>query len=324
MQAFTLAQPRDTQAAIAAATQAGSKYIAGGTDLLQLAKDNVETPERLVDLEALNASRIHAGSDRLRLEPLARMSDVAAHPEVMTRWPVLSQALLASASPQVRNMATMGGNLLQRTRCGYFRDTGFACNKRAPGSGCPAINGENRMHAILGGSDQCIATYAGDMAVALIVLDAELELTGPNGKRTVPIGDFHRVPGDTPHIETALSLGEMITGIDIPASAAAKRSHYLKVRDRASFEFALVSAAVALDLDGGRIGSVRVAAGGVGTKPWRLPEVEAALTGKQADPATLKAAADLADAGAKSASMNAFKQVLLRRTVLRALQTVSA
>ena len=240
---------------------------------MQLAKDNVETPERLVDLEVLNASRIHAGRDRLRLEPLARMSDVAAHPEVAARWPVLSQALLESASPQVRNMATMGGNLLQRTRCGYFRDTGFACNKRAPGSGCPAINGENRMHAILGGSDQCIATYAGDMAVALMVLDAELELTGPNGKRTVPIGDFHRVPGDTPHIETVLLPGEMITGIDIPASAAAKRSYYLKVRDRASFEFALVSAAVALDLDGGTIRAVRVAAGGVGTKPWRLPEV---------------------------------------------------
>ncbi len=324
MQAFTLTQPRDTQAAIAAASQAGSKYIAGGTDLLQLAKDNVETPERLVDLEVLNASRIHAGSDRLRLEPLARMSDVAAHPEVVSRWPVLSQALLASASPQVRNMATMAGNLLQRTRCGYFRDTGFACNKRAPGSGCPAINGENRMHAILGGSDQCIATYAGDMAVALIVLDAELELTGPNGKRTVPIGDFHRVPGDTPNIETVLSPGEMITGIDIPASAAAKRSYYLKVRDRASFEFALVSAAVALELDGGRTRAVRVAAGGVGTKPWRLPEVEAALTGKQADPATLKAAAGQAGAGANPAGMNAFKQVLLRRTVLRALQTVSA
>jgi xanthine dehydrogenase YagS FAD-binding subunit len=324
MQAFTLTQPRDTQAAIAAATQAGSKYIAGGTDLLQLAKDNVETTERLVDLEVLNASRIHAGSDRLRLEPLARMSDVAAHPEVAARWPVLSQALLESASPQVRNMATMGGNLLQRTRCGYFRDTGFACNKRSPGSGCPAINGENRMHAILGGSDQCIATYAGDMAVALIVLNAELELTGPNGKRTVPIGDFHRVPGDTPHIETVLLPGEMITAIDIPASAAAKRSQYLKVRDRASFEFALVSAAVALELDGGTIRAVRAAAGGVGTKPWRLPEVEAALTGRQADPATLKAAAEQAGAGAKPAGMNAFKQVLLRRTVLRALQTVSA
>jgi xanthine dehydrogenase YagS FAD-binding subunit len=183
----------------------------------------------------------------------------------------LVPGLLASASPQVRNMATMGGNLLQRTRCGYFRDTGFACNKRAPGSGCPAINGENRIHAILGGSDQCIATYAGDMAVALIVLDAELELTGPNGKRTIPIGDFHRVPGNTPHIETVLAPGDMITGINIPASAAARRSYYLKVRDRASFEFALVSAAAALDLDGGTIRAARVAAGGVGTKPWRLP-----------------------------------------------------
>jgi xanthine dehydrogenase YagS FAD-binding subunit len=324
MQAFTIIQPRSTQAAVAAASQARAKYIAGGTDLLQLAKDDVETPERIVDLESLNASRIQASSDRLRLEPLARMSDVAAHPEVVARWPVLSQALLASASPQVRNMATMGGNLLQRTRCGYFRDTGFPCNKRAPGSGCPAINGESRTHAILGGSDHCIATYAGDMAVAMTVLDAELELTGRDGRRTVPIGDFHLVPGNTPHIETILEPGEMITGIEIPASAAAKRSHYLKVRDRASFEFALVSVAVALDLDGRTIRGVRVAAGGVGTKPWRLPDVEAALAGREADTATLKAAADQAGLGAKPTAMNAFKLVLLRRAVLRALQTVSA
>jgi xanthine dehydrogenase YagS FAD-binding subunit len=324
MQAFTIIQPRSTQAAVAAASQARAKYIAGGTDLLQLAKDDVETPERIVDLESLNASRIQASSDRLRLEPLARMSDVAAHPEVVARWPVLSQGLLASASPQVRNMATMGGNLLQRTRCGYFRDTGFPCNKRAPGSGCPAINGESRTHAILGGSDHCIATYAGDMAVAMTVLDAELELTGRDGRRTVPIGDFHLVPGNTPHIETILEPGEMITGIEIPASAAAKRSHYLKVRDRASFEFALVSVAVALDLDGRTIRGVRVAAGGVGTKPWRLPDVEAALAGREADTATLKAAADQAGLGAKPTAMNAFKLVLLRRAVLRALQTVSA
>jgi xanthine dehydrogenase YagS FAD-binding subunit len=324
MQAFTLTQPHDVPAAIAAGSQARTKYIAGGTDLLQLAKDNVETPEQLVDLEVLGASGIQASSDRLHLEPLARMSDVAAHPDVVKGWPVLSQALLASASPQVRNMATMGGNLLQRTRCGYFRDTGFACNKRVPGSGCPAIEGENRMHAILGGSDHCIATYAGDMAVAMTVLDAELELTGRDGKRTVPIGDFHVAPGDTPHIETVLRPGEMITGIDVPASAAARRSYYLKVRDRASFEFALVSAAVAMELDGRTIRTIRVAAGGVGTKPWRLPEVEAALTGKPVDAATLKAAADQAGAGSKPASMNAFKLVLLRRTVLRALQTVSA
>jgi xanthine dehydrogenase YagS FAD-binding subunit len=324
MQAFSLLQPRDIQSAVAASAQQGGKYIAGGTDLLQLAKDNVETPTRLIDLEALEMSGIHAGVDRLRLEPLARMSDVAAHPAVVKGWPVLSQALLASASPQVRNMATMGGNLLQRTRCGYFRDTGFACNKRVPGSGCPAINGENRMHAILGGSDNCIATYPGDMAVAMLALDATLELTGPAGKRAVGIGDFHTAPGDTPHIETVLTPGEMITAIDIPASAAAQRSHYLKVRDRASFEFALVSAAVALDLDGGTIRGVRVAAGGVGTRPWRLPEVEDALTGRQLDDSTLKDAADRAGAGAKAASMNGFKLLLLRRTVLRALQNVSA
>lgn len=324
MQAFTLLHPTDTKAAIIAGSAAQAKYIAGGTDLLQLAKDNVETPSHLVDLETLNLGGIHPGSDGLHLEPLARMSEVAAHPDVVNGWPVLSQALLASASPQVRNMGTMGGNLLQRTRCGYFRDTGFACNKRVPGSGCPAIAGENRMHAILGGSDRCIATYAGDMAVAMIVLDAELELSGKTGTRKVPIADFHKIPGDTPHLETVLEPGEMITGIRIPASAAAKRSHYLKVRDRTSFEFALVSAAVAMDLDGGTIRSVRVAAGGVGTKPWRLAEVEAALTGKQADAATMKAAADEAGAGAKPAHMNAFKLVLLRRTVLRALQTVSA
>jgi xanthine dehydrogenase YagS FAD-binding subunit len=324
MQAFTLTHPSDTKAAVIAASRSGTKYIAGGTDLLQLAKDNVETPTRLVDLEALRMAGIHPSATGLHLEPLARMSDVAAHPDVVKGWPVLSQALLASASPQIRNMATMGGNLLQRTRCGYFRDTGFACNKRLPGSGCPAINGENRTHAILGVSDQCIATYPGDMAVAMTVLDAQLELTGQQGTRTVAVGDFHKVPGDTPHIETVLQPGEMITAIDIPASAASKRSYYLKVRDRASFEFAIVSAAVALQIDGGTIQSVRVAAGGVGTKPWRLPEVEAALTGKPVDPATLKQAADQAGAGAKPARMNAFKLVLLRRTVLRALQTVSA
>src|SRR3954470_11985497 len=251
MQAFTLTHPLDVQSAIAAASRPGAAYIAGGTDLLQLAKDNVETPREIVDLEILSLSRIHATANGLRLEPLARMSDVASHPEVVRNWPVLSQALLASASPQVRNMGTMGGNLLQRTRCGYFRDTGFACNKRVPGSGCPAINGENRLHAILGGSDHCIATYPGDMAVALLVLDAELELTGRDGTRKVGIGDFHQEPRDAPHIETVLRPGELITAIDIPASAAAKRSHYLKVRDRASFEFALVSAAVALDIEGG-------------------------------------------------------------------------
>lgn len=324
MQAFTLIEPTDFQSALKAGTRPGTKYIAGGTDLLQLAKDNVETPDHLVDLEKVGQSRIDVNAERLRLEPMARMADVAAHPDVIKGWPVLSQALLASASPQVRNMATMGGNLLQRTRCGYFRDTGFACNKRVPGSGCPAINGENRMHAILGGSDHCIATYAGDMAVALVALDAKLELTGTSGKRQVAVEEFHRTPGDTPQIETILTAGEMITGVEIPASAAARRSLYLKVRDRTSFEFAVVSAAVAIELQDHTVSSARIAAGGVGTKPWRLPEVEAALTGKVADPATLKMAADHAGEGARSAGMNAFKLVLLKRTVFRALQTILA
>src|SRR3984957_19922919 len=192
MQAFSLVEPRDVRSAVTAASGAGAKYIAGGTDLVQLAKDNVETPQLLVDLEGVGATGVFAGADGLRLEPLARMSDVAAHPDVVARFPVLSQALLASASAQIRNMATMGGNLLQRTRCGYFRDTGFACNKREPGSGCPAIPGESRMLAILGGSDHCIATHASDFAVALVALDATIELRGANGsQRTVPVRDFH-------------------------------------------------------------------------------------------------------------------------------------
>ena len=325
MQAFTLIQPPDIDAAVAAAAQDGTKYIAGGTDLLQLAKDYVETPARLIDLEPLPLSGISADANTLRLEAMARMSDVGEHPVVRSRWPVLSQALLASASPQIRNMGTMGGNLLQRTRCGYFRDTGFNCNKRDPGSGCPAINGENRMLAILGGSAHCIATHPSDFAVALVALDAMVEVHGPNGtRRTLPIGELHRLPGDTPHRETNLDPGEMIGAIVVPASAAAKRSHYLKMRDRSSFEFALVSAAVAMELEDNTIRDIRVAAGGVGTKPWRLPEVEAALSGKALSPDALSDAAGLAGQGAQPASQNAFKLTLLRRTVLRALQTVSA
>ncbi len=325
MQAFTLTRPADADAAITAAAIQGARYIAGGSDLLQLAKDNVERPTSLVDLEPLPLTAITVDGDTLRLGAMARMSDVAAHPDVIARWPVLSQALLASASAQIRNMGTMGGNLLQRTRCGYFRDTGFTCNKREPGSGCPAIQGENRMLAILGGSDTCIATHASDFAVALVALDATVELRGANGStRSLPIREFHREPGDTPQIETNLGPGELITAITVPASRAAGRSYYLKVRDRSSFEFALVSAAVAVEVGDGTIHDIRVAAGGVGTKPWRLPEVEAALYGKPLTPALLKAAADTAGQGAKPASQNAFKLVLLRRTVLRALQTVTA
>ncbi len=325
MQSFQLLQPASIDAAVAAGSGDGARYIAGGTDLLQLMKDNVETADRLVDLEAISLTRIALDANTLRLEAMARMSDVAAHAAVRERFPVISQALLASASPQIRNMGTMGGNLLQRTRCGYFRDTGFACNKRVPGSGCPAIAGENRMLAILGTSPHCIASHPSDLAVALLALDAVVELRGVDGaQRTLPIGEFHRVPGDTPQTDTNLAPHEMITAILVPQSAAARRSHYLKVRDRASFEFALVSAAVALDVQAGTIRDVRVAAGGVGTKPWRLPEVEAVLRDKKLTDQALRDAAAQAGQGARPESQNGFKQVLLRRTVLRALQIVSA
>lgn len=325
MQAFTLMQPASIDAAVADAEASGTKYIAGGSDLMQLMKDNVEAPTHLIDLEPLPLTAIRADSSGLRLEAMARMSDVAAHPAVLEGWPVISEALLASASPQVRNMGTMGGNLLQRARCGYFRDPGFACNKRLPGSGCPAIRGENRLLAILGSSDHCIASHPSDLAVALVALDATVELRGPDGQtRSIPVRDFHRMPEDTPHIETNLAPGELITAVLVPASPAARRSAYVKVRDRASFEFALVSAAVAMEVRGGTISDVGVAAGGVGTKPWRLPEVEAALRGRLLSDDTLRTAAMQAGQGARPASQNGFKLSLLHNTVLRALRIVSA
>jgi xanthine dehydrogenase YagS FAD-binding subunit len=325
MQAFSLHRPHSAADAIAAAQSQGSKYIAGGSDLMQLMKDNIEAPTRLVDLERVGLTGIHGDSKGLRLEAMARMSDVASHPVVRERWPVISQALLASASPQVRNMGTIGGNLLQRTRCGYFRDTGFNCNKREPGTGCPAIKGESRMLGLLGVSDNCIASHASDLAVALMALDATLELRGANGaQRQVPLAEFYRLPGDTPHIETALAAGEMIEAVTVAESPAARNSHYLKVRDRSSFEFALVSAAVALDADGGTVRDIRVAAGGVGARPWRLPEVEAALHGARLNDGALREASARAGVGARPTEQNQFKLTLLRRTVLRALQTASA
>jgi xanthine dehydrogenase YagS FAD-binding subunit len=325
MQSFNLVQPDGIEAAVSAAAMAHSKYIAGGTDLMQLMKDNVETPEHLIDLERLPLGGVTVGRSGLRLEAMARMSDVAAHPVVRERFPVISEALLLSASPQVRNMGTMGGNLLQRTRCGYFRDTGFACNKRVPGSGCPAIQGENRMLAILGVSPHCIASHPSDLAVALIALDATVELRGAHGaRRAVRLRDLYRLPGDTPHVETVLAPGELIMAVLVPETPAARRSHYLKVRDRSSFEFALVSAAVAIEQSGGTIHDVRVAAGGVGTMPWHLPEVEAALRGRTLGDQALRDAAAQAGQGAHPASQNGFKLILLRRTVLRALQTVTA
>jgi xanthine dehydrogenase YagS FAD-binding subunit len=325
MQAFTLHRPHSPADAVNAARSQGSKYIAGGSDLMQLMKDNVEAPTRVVDLDHVGLTSIHADGGALRLEAMARMSDVATHPAVRERWPVISKALLASASPQVRNMGTIGGNLLQRTRCGYFRDTGFNCNKRESGSGCPAIKGESRMLAILGVSDNCIASHPSDLAVALMALDATLELRGDNGaQRHVPLAEFYRLPGDTPHVETVLGPGEMIEAATIPETQAARNSHYLKVRDRASFEFALVSVAVALETTDGTVRDIRVAAGGVGTRPWRLPEVEAALRGATLSDGKLREASARAGVGAHPTEQNQFKLTLLRRTVLRALQTASA
>ena len=330
MHPFTLERPRDLAAALAFRAQAGrndapAEYIAGGTDMVQLLQEYVRRPERLVSLAGLLDNRIEAGPQGLRLGAAATMADVAAHPAVVEQFPVISEALLNSASPQVRNQATMGGNLLQRTRCPYFRDVGYAaCNKRAPGSGCAAIGGENRWHAVLGTSENCIAANPSDLAVALVALDAAVEVRGAGGQRTVPLIDFHRLPGDTPHIETVLEPGEVIAAITVPANPAARRSHYLKVRDRASFEFAVVSAAVALDMDGGRIRQARVALGGVGTKPWRVPRVEAALAGASLDPAALRRAAALAAEGAQGRGHNDFKIELMQRAIVRAVETAGA
>lgn len=322
MRNFTLARPKDARAAFADIGADGA-YIAGGTDLMQLMKDDVEAPRRVVDIESgVLANSVTATAAGLRIAAGAKMSDVAAHPAVARDYPVVAQALLASASPQVRNMATMGGNLLQRTRCGYFRDVGFPCNKRVPGSGCPAIPGENRIHAILGGSAHCVATNASDLAVALVATGAVLDLHGPQGVRQVPLTAFHLLPGDTPQRETVLRPGELIVAIVLPANAWMRRSAYLKVRDRASFEWAVISAAVALDVEAGRIRDARVALGGVGTKPWRSPAAEAALRGQPANEASFAAAAQVAVRDAKPLRENGFKVVLAQRATVRALLTL--
>lgn len=329
MHPFILERPRDLNAALALRAQAGVntalvEYIAGGTDMVQLLQEDVRQPERLVSLAGLLDNRIEAGSQGLRIGAAATMTDVAAHPAVVEQFPVIAESLLESASPQVRNQATMAGNLMQRPRCPYFRDVGYeACNRRMPGSGCSAFDGVNRWHAVLG-AGHCIAAHASDLAVALVALDAAVELQGRSGRRAMPLDDFYRLPGDTPHIATVLEPGELITAITVPASAAARRSHYLKVRDRASFEFALVSAAVALDLDGPRIRQARVALGGVGTKPWRVPRVEEALAGASLDPAELRRAAVLAAEGAQGFGHNDFKIELMQRVIVRAIETVGA
>ncbi len=320
---FAYAAASAPEAAIARAARAGgAEYIAGGTDMLQLLQEGVRSPRELIDIGALPWKSIDVAADAVRIGALVNMAELADDARVKERCPVVSEALLASASPQVRNMATIGGNLLQRTRCLYFRDTATPCNKRVPGSGCPAFDGQNRMNAILGGSPRCIAAYPGDLAIALVALEAEVEILGPRGQRTVPVEQLHRLPGDSPDVETVLDRGELISAVVIPERPFARRSRYLKVRDRASFEFALASAAVALEVENGTIKAARVAVGGVATKPWRLTEVEQALAGGRLDAPTIHAATERAGAGADPRPGNSFKLELMRRTVERALLAV--
>jgi xanthine dehydrogenase YagS FAD-binding subunit len=299
-----------------------SDFVAGGTTLIDLMKLEVTTPSQLVDINRLPMRGIELASDGLRIGALEKMSDVAEHPEVVANYPVISQALLKSASAQLRNMASMGGNLLQRTRCGYFRDVSTPCNKRQPGSGCPAIGGWNRTHAILGASLSCVATHPSDLAVALVALDASILLQSGNNERLVKLDDFYRIPGETPDKENQLKPGELITEIRVPRLPWARRSAYLKIRDRESYEFALASVAVVLDLDANNVRDARVAVGGVGTKPWNLPKVRDALIGKSLNQQTFEAAAKLATEGAKPLRHNAFKIELVQRTIVRALMNL--
>jgi xanthine dehydrogenase YagS FAD-binding subunit len=326
MHPFGLSRADD--AAMAIAAHAGDPqlaFIAGGTDLLGLIKDRATLPRHLLDINGLpEMARIDAASDgSLRIGALARMSDVAADQAVRRRYPVIAEALLSSASGQLRNMASIGGNLVQRTRCAYFRDEDDQpCNKRRPGSGCSALQGLNRNHAIFGWSDGCVATNPSDLAVALMALDAIVVVRGTAGERTIPVAEFYRLPGDTPERDNALGRGDLIIAVEVPARAEARASHYLKLRDRQSYEFALVSAAVAVALDGRRIRSARLALGGVAAKPWRLLAAEAALRGLSLDDGDkLPAAIARSFAEARPLAHNGFKVELAQRVALRALET---
>jgi len=319
MRPFAYTRAEDAAAAIAAGRTDGAEFLAGGTTLVDLMRLEVMRPTALVDITHLPLTGIEEHDGGLRIGAMARNSDVAYHPLVVERFPALSEALLSGASPQVRNMASVGGNLLQRTRCPYFRDLGSPCNKRVPGSGCSALDGYNRSHAVLGGSAHCIATHPSDMCVALLALDAVVHTRGER-ERAIPLGELHTLPGEHPEIEHVLAPGELITHVVVPASPRAKRSRYVKVRDRAAFAFALASAAVALELDGGVIRSARIALGGVATRPWRPVDAEQALVGKPATAESYTAAAALALRGAEPRLHNAFKVELARRTLIRALE----
>lgn len=321
MQAFNYQQPHEIAEAIRMIKAPRAKFIGGGTNLVDLMKGGAESPLTLIDVTHLPMAKIELTADGgMRIGAGVRNSDAAHHEELRQRYPLLAEALLSGASPQLRNMATVGGNLLQRTRCYYFYDTAYGeCNKRNPGSGCAARQGINRIHAVLGASEACVATHPSDMAVALLALDAVVKVEGPQGARDIALADFHRLPGSTPEIDTQLRPDELIVAVWLPPSRAASHSHYLKVRDRQSYAFALVSVAVALELEGGQIAGARVALGGVAHKPWRAAATEAALTGAPYSQATIERASALAMQGAVPLAHNAFKIELGRRAVARAL-----
>jgi xanthine dehydrogenase YagS FAD-binding subunit len=312
----------DVGAALAAARAPETVFLAGGTSLVDLMKLEVLNPAQVVDINSLPLGKIEVTGDGVRIGAMVRNSDLAHHPEIVKRYPVLSEALLAGASAQLRNMATVGGNLLQRTRCYYFRDRTTPCNKRQPGSGCSALEGFNRNHAVLGVSQQCIASHPSDMCVAMAALEAVVHTRGPAGERSIPFAEFHLLPGDHPERESALAPGELVTAVSLPAMSGFAQSRYIKVRDRASYAFALTAAAAALQIEAGVIKAARLALGGVGTKPWRATEAEQALVGRPADQAAFREAAALALKGASPRRHNQFKVGLAQRTIVRALSTI--
>lgn len=325
MMPFSYSRASDVGAAVAeVAAEPGATFVAGATELANWMKIGIQAPTHLVDINALPLSEIAVRQDGLRLGGLARMSDVAATPVIRQGYPVLSEALERGASAQIRNMGTMGGNLLQRTRCPYFREASYPCNKREPGAGCAALTGPHRLHAIFGASDACIAVHPSDLAVALTALDAVVHTQSPGAERAIPIGELYRPPGDTPDRETALEHGELIVAVEIPAAPFAARSHYLKIRDRESYEFALVSVAACLELDGPDkvVRSARVALGGVAYTPWRARAAEDALVGKPLTEASVAAAGAAAVQGAQPRRDTGFKVTLAERAVVRALTTI--
>lgn len=321
MHSFSYTKAQNITSAVHMVTSNGAaKFIAGGTNLIDLMKENVERPSQVVDITHLPLRQIEETTNGgLRLGALVTNADTAYHSQVEQRYPLLAKAILAGASPQLRNMATNGGNLLQRTRCYYFYDAALPCNKRDPGAGCPALNGYNRIHAILGASNQCIATHPSDMCVALAALEAVVQVTGKNGNRAIPFAEFHRLPGDTPHLDNTLQPDELVTAIDLPARGFAAHHTYLKLRDRKSYAFALVSVAAALEMAGDTITEARLALGGVAHKPWRDPDAESLLQGKKATVENFQRIAESLVRNAKGYGHNDFKIELTKRAIVRAL-----